>query len=120
MYKRQEYDFEGHIEKIRKIYKRKLDLLCGCIDEQLGDFLTYHRPEGGLFVWAKLNDEINLLDFCRKASAAGVSVVPGNAFMTDGDAECQYIRMNFSTPSDEDIVRGVVLLAETAREMLAE
>ena len=112
-----EYDFEGHIEKIRKIYKRKLDLLCGCIDEQLGDFLTYHRPEGGLFVWAKLNDGINMLDFCRKASAAGVSVVPGNAFMTDGDAECQYIRMNFSTPSDKDIVKGVKILGEVARSL---
>ena len=92
-------------------------MLCGCIDEQLGDFLTYHRPEGGLFVWAKLNDGINMLDFCRKASAAGVSVVPGNAFMTDGDAECQYIRMNFSTPSDEDIVKGVKILGEVARSL---
>lgn len=112
-----EYDFEGHINKIREIYKRKLNLLCDCVDAELSDFLTYHRPEGGLFVWAKLNDGIDMLDFCRKASAAGVSVVPGNAFMVDGEKECSYIRMNFSTPSDEDIVKGVKILGEVARSL---
>ena len=112
-----EYDFEGHINKIREIYKRKLNLLCDCVDKELSDFLTYHRPEGGLFVWAKLNDGIDMLDFCRKASAAGVSVVPGNAFMVDGDKECRYIRMNFSTPSDEDIIKGVRILGEVARSL---
>lgn len=112
-----EYDFESHINKIREIYKRKLNLLCDCVDSELSDFLTYNRPEGGLFVWAKLNDGIDMLNFCRKASAAGVSVVPGNAFMVDGDKECSYIRMNFSTPSDEDIVKGVKILGEVARSL---
>lgn len=112
-----EYDFEGHINKIREIYRRKLNLLCDCVDSELSDFLTYHRPEGGLFVWAKLNDGIDMLGFVKKASAAGVSVVPGNAFTVDGDGECRYIRMNFSTPSDEDIVKGVKILGEVARSL---
>lgn len=112
-----EYDFESHIEKIREIYKRKLNLLCDCVDKELSDFLTYHRPEGGLFVWAKLNDGIDMLDFCRKASAAGVSVVPGNAFTVDDSDDCNYIRMNFSTPSDEAIVKGVKILGEVARSL---
>ena len=112
-----EYDFESHIEKIREIYKRKLNLLCDCVDKELSDFLTYHRPEGGLFVWAKLNDGIDMLDFCRKASAAGVSVVPGNAFTVDGSDDFGYIRMNFSTPSDEAIVKGVKILGEVARSL---
>lgn len=112
-----EYDFEAHIAKIVEIYRRKLNLLCDCVDKELGDFLTYHRPEGGLFVWAKLNDGIDMLDFVKKASAAGASVVPGNAMMVDGDAPCQYIRLNFSTPSDADIVKGVKILGEVVRSL---
>ncbi len=112
-----EYDFEAHINKIREIYRRKLNLLCDCVDKELSDYLTYHRPEGGLFVWAKLNDGIDMLDFCRKASAAGVSVVPGNAFTVDGSDDFSYIRMNFSTPSDEAIVKGVKILGEVARSL---
>ena len=110
-----EYDFEAHISKIVEIYRRKLNLLCDCLDKELGDFLEYQRPEGGLFVWAKLPDGVDMLEFCKKSSAAGVSVVPGNAFLTDFATPCSYIRLNFSTPSDEDIVKGVKLLAEVAK-----
>ena len=58
-----------------------------------------------------------MLDFVKKASSAGASVVPGNAMMVDGDAPCQYIRMNFSTPSDEDIIKGVKILGEVAKSL---
>ena len=112
-----ECDFVGHIEKIRGIYRRKLNLLCDCLDAELGDFITYHRPEGGLFVWAKLRDDLEMLSFCKNAAAAGVSVVPGVAFMVDETAPTQYIRLNFSTPSDEDIVKGVRILGAVARDM---
>lgn len=110
-----EYDFEAHISKIVEIYRRKLNLLCDCLDKELGDFLEYQRPEGGLFVWAKLPDGVDMLEFCKKSSAAGVSVVPGNAFLTNFADPCSYIRLNFSTPSDEDIVKGVKLLGEVAK-----
>ena len=108
---------DGHVEKIRAIYRRKLNLMCDMMDEYLLPYLDYHRPEGGLFVWAKLKDGINMLDFVKKVSANGVSVVPGNAFLVDMSAPCDYIRLNFSTPSDEGIVEGIKLLAKTAEEM---
>ncbi len=108
---------DGHVEKIRAIYRRKLNLMCDMMDEYLLPYLDYHRPEGGLFVWAKLKDGINMLEFVKKASANGVSVVPGNAFLVDMSAPCDYIRLNFSTPSDEGIVEGIKLLAKTAEEM---
>lgn len=110
-----ECDFVAHIEKIKAIYKRKLNLLCDCMDKELAGFLEYNRPEGGLFVWAKVKDGVNMREFVTKAAAAGVAVVPGNAFLTDMTREYNYIRLNFSTPSDEDIVKGVKILGEVAR-----
>lgn len=108
---------EDHIKKIKDIYRRKLNLMCDSMDAQLSDYLTYHRPEGGLFVWAKLNQGINMIDYVKTASKNGVSVVPGNAFLIDSSAPCDYIRLNFSTPSDEGIVEGIKLLKETAEKM---
>lgn len=107
----------AHVEKIRDIYRRKLNLMCDNMDKYLSDYLTYIRPEGGLFVWARLNSGIDMLEFVKRASANGVSVVPGTAFLVDASQPCDYIRLNFSTPSDEDIVRGIQILAETAKEM---
>ncbi len=43
-----EYDVDKHIEKIRKIYRRKLSLMCDCLDEYCGGFIEYVRPQGGI------------------------------------------------------------------------
>ncbi len=111
-----EYDVDRHIEDIRKIYKRKLDLMCDCLDEYCKGFITYVRPQGGLFVWAKLPDNVDMLAYVNALLERKVAVVPGNAFMTDDTALCSYIRLNFSTPSDEDIVKGVKIMGEVAEQ----
>lgn len=111
-----EYDVDRHIEDIRKIYKRKLDLMCACLDEYCKGFITYVRPQGGLFVWAKLPDNVDMLAYVNALLERKVAVVPGSAFMTDDTALCSYIRLNFSTPSDEDIVKGVKIMGEVAEQ----
>lgn len=111
-----EYDTDAHIEKIRAIYRRKLNLMCDCLDKYCGDFITYVRPQGGLFLWAKLPDNVDMLDYVQKLIEKKVAVVPGTAFMTDDTAPCSYIRLNFSTPSDENIIEGVKIMGEVAQQ----
>ncbi len=48
-----EYDIDAHLEKIRKIYSRKLNLMCSLLDEYCSGFLSYVRPQGGLNKWGK-------------------------------------------------------------------
>ena len=111
-----QYDVEAHIKKIQKIYKKKLELMCDCIDRELGDFVEYVRPEGGLFIWCRLPDDVNMLEFVQKAIDKKVAVVPGNAFLVDDSKSTQYIRLNFSTPSDDGIIDGIKALGEVAKE----
>lgn len=109
------YDIDAHIEKLRAIYRKKLNLMCDAIDKYLGDFVTYVRPAGGLFVWCSLPKEVDMLDFVQKGVEHNVAVVPGNAFLTDDHIVSHEIRLNFSTPTDEKIVEGVQALGETAK-----
>ena len=109
-----EYDVDAHIENIRKIYRRKLNLMCDCLDKYCAGFITYVRPQGGLFIWAKLPDDVDMLKYVNALLERKVAVVPGSAFMTDDTAPCSYIRLNFSTPSDDDIVKGVKIMGEVA------
>lgn len=111
-----EYDVDKHIENIRKIYRRKLNLMCDCLDKYCGGFINYVRPQGGLFIWAKLPDEVDMLKYVNALLERKVAVVPGSAFMTDDTAPCSYIRLNFSTPSDDDIVKGVKIMGEVAKQ----
>ncbi len=113
----QNYDVNAHIEKIRGIYRDKLNLMCDLIDSELGDFVEYVRPEGGLFVWCKLPENVDMLDFVKECINYNVAVVPGSAFMiNDEDTKC--FRMNFSTPSNEKIVEGMHLLGKVKEKYI--
>lgn len=113
-----EYDVNAHIDEIKKIYKRKLNLMCSCLDEHCKGFISYVRPQGGLFIWARLPDNVNMLDYVNKLLERKVAVVPGTAFMVDDTKPCSYIRLNFSTPDDESIVKGVEIMGLVAEEFI--
>lgn len=110
------YDFNEHIEKIQDIYRKKLDLMCQCIGKGLGDVVKYVKPQGGLFAWCELPKSINMQLFCQTAVSNGVAVVPGNAFLTDESQPCQHFRVNFSTPTDKEIVDGMAILGKTIND----
>lgn len=110
-------DFEAHIEKIRGIYRRKLNLMCDLIDEKLGGFVEYVRPEGGMFVWCKLPERVDMMDFCNKAVQNRVAVVPGSAFTVEDGETSDCIRLNFTTPSDERIKEGMEILGKLKDEV---
>ena len=110
-----EYDVDEHIDEIRKIYRRKLNLMCDCLDKYCQG-VSYVRPQGGLFVWVKLPDNVPMQEYCKCLLQKGVAVVPGTAFLTDENAPCSHIRLNFSTPDDESIVRGVQIMGEVLKK----
>ncbi|MDE5995663.1 MAG: aminotransferase class I/II-fold pyridoxal phosphate-dependent enzyme, partial [Eubacterium sp.] len=113
-----EYDVDAHIEDIKKVYRRKLNLMCDSLDAYCKGFITYVRPQGGLFIWTKLPENVDMLEYINKLLKQNVAVVPGTAFMVDDTKPCSYIRLNFSTPSDEDIVKGVQIMGNIAKEYM--
>ena len=113
-----ECDLDGHIREIRKLYGAKCRLMLSVLDEKMPQEVTYTRPEGGLFLWATLPERADMLTFVKKAIERKVAVVPGTAFNCDPDAPSSSFRLNYSTPSDDDIVRGCTILADLAGEML--
>ena len=71
-------------------------------------------------VWLpnRLPDGADMPRFCQEAvKVHKVAVVPGNAFLTDEKEPCQAFRLNYSTPTDEEIVEGVKRLGALTRSM---
>ena len=107
-----EYDFEAHLEKIRSIYRRKANLCMDLADKYLVPAVDYYKTEGGLFLWCELPQNVDMMDFTMKALENKVAVVPGTAFAVDTAAESNRIRINYSTPSDEQIINGMEILGK--------
>jgi 2-aminoadipate transaminase len=51
-----------------------------------------------------------MLDLCQRAIAQKLAIVPGSAFLVEQNETCNAVRLNFSTPTDEQIVQGVEIL----------
>ena len=113
-----EYDFDGHINGIRKLYGKKCALMLSELDRRMPKSIRYTRPEGGLFVWCTMPEGSDMISYIKAASAAGVSAVPGIAFNCDTDAPSNSFRITYAAPSDEDIVRGVGILSDVAKSFI--
>lgn len=113
-----ECDMDKHVADIRKLYKHKCELMLSELDKKMPKCVRYTRPEGGLFLWCTLPDNISQPDFVKAAMAKKVAVVPGQTFNSDPNSPSQSFRLNYSTPSDEQIVEGIDRLAETVNSML--
>ena len=112
------YNLDEHLHYLQDLYRKKLNLMCDLIESELPSSITYNRPQGGLFVWCKLPDSVDMPAFCKAAVLNKVAVVPGNAFMMHDDDPTQCFRMNFSTPTNEGIIKGMKLLSETAKSFI--
>ncbi len=113
-----EYDIDSHIAKINDIYRRKCTLMLDALDKYMPSEVAFTRPEGGLFIWCTLPEHVDAPAFISRAVEQKVAVVPGTAFNCDTEAPSQSFRLNYSMPSDEQIVEGIKILGELARQML--
>lgn len=109
-------DLEAHLRAIRSIYTAKARQMMAQMNEKCPE-IRYIVPEGGMFLWATLPEGVDMPGFVRECLARRLALVPGNAFQVDENAPCQSFRMNFSTPSPEQIERGVSILAEVLHAM---
>lgn len=113
------YDFDAHLEKLRNLYRKKAQFMMDLMDKYLVPMgITYAQITGGLFTMCTLPDYVDMQEFCKDAIKNKVCVVPGNAFLTDESEECHTFRVNFSTPTDEQLEKGIKLLAKTAEKYI--
>ncbi|MBQ8296695.1 MAG: PLP-dependent aminotransferase family protein [Ruminococcus sp.] len=111
-------DLDEHFAKLRSIYKEKCELMCSYIDSGFSKKISYSKPEGGLFIWCTLPEDCDMPAFCTKAVRDyKIAVVPGSAFCIKESDKTSSFRLNFSTPTNQQISDGMEILASMTREM---
>lgn len=113
-----ECDLDAHIAMIRQVYGRKCRLMLECLEKELPASVTFTRPEGGLFIWVTLPDGVDATAFLKACMAQKLMIVPGATFNCDVTEGSMSFRLNYSTPSDEQIKEGVARLGRVAREFV--
>ncbi len=110
--------YPSHIAASRALYKRKSELMYGEMKKYFHPAVRFSRPQGGLFLMAWFPEGMDTMPFVQEALKRKVITVPGSAFTTDPDLPSNGVRLNFSLPSQEQIMTGVRVLGELTHEML--
>ncbi len=104
------YGLDDHINFIKKLYRDKCNLMLSELDKHIAGKAEYTRPDGGLFIWVTVKGG-NGDEIAKKAIANKLAVVTGSSFNPIQGGYSPSVRLNYSTPSDEQIVEGVKRLA---------
>jgi 2-aminoadipate transaminase len=111
-------DWRAYLTTLRAIYRRRRDTMLAALDEFLPPEASWTRPEGGLFIWARLPDYIDTSDLLARALREHVAFVPGRAAFVDGRGGSE-MRLNFSGVGEDDIREGVRRIGKVVSEQVA-
>ena len=117
-----EYDLNAHFKKVKAYYSEKLNFFLNALDEHFPEDMgvKWTKPEGGLFLWITVPDQINTMDLFYKAIEEKVAFVPGEVFYPDGHKRYNSMRINFSFPTKEQITEGVKRLSTVIKRYKTE
>jgi DNA-binding transcriptional MocR family regulator len=89
------------------------------LHQHLGEGLSFHAPQGGLFVWAQLTGQTGHTTdgrlLAQRAIDKGVAFVPGAPFFAN-DPDNSTIRLSFATADEHKIAEGIERLGAALRE----
>jgi 2-aminoadipate transaminase len=108
---------EKHVKKIRDVYRHRRDVMLENMERYFPSAVRWTRPQGGLFLWAILPEQIDAADVLKKAVANKVAFVPGTAFYPDGGGR-NTMRLNFSNAKPDQIEIGIERLGNVLSEIL--
>lgn len=110
------FDIEEHIEKIKKVYKNRRDLMVETIRKEFPSDITCTYPNGGLFAWVTFPEHIDAADLLKKALEQKVAFVPGEPFYPNG-GNANHCRLNYSNMPEDKIVEGIKRLAKVLKTL---
>lgn len=109
--------YQAHLRRVCQVYRARRDGMLAALQRYMPEGTTWSRPQGGLFIWLQLPQQMAAADLLPLAQAQGVTFAPGAFYFPDEDG-FDYIRLNFTTQTPERIETGIKRLAKAIREQM--
>lgn len=102
-------EISRHIKKSYKIYQGRLDNTCRLLQEQLGDYLTFDRPNGGLAIWATYGKGIKAKAVALQAGKLGLEISDGSRYFFQPNVSLprDFIRIGYCSLDETEMARAV-------------
>ena len=111
----QDNDYDAYLQGLRRGYARKKKVFLDAMEDNLPDTVSWNDPDGGMFVWLRTPEGTDAMRLYERLLEGKLVVMPGKPFHVRGGANT--IRLNFATPTDEQIAAGMKVLGDACREL---
>lgn len=111
----QDNDYDAYLQGLRRGYARKKKVFLDAMEDNLPDTVSWNDPDGGMFVWLRTPEGTDAMRLYERLLEGKLVVMPGKPFHVRGGANT--IRLNFATPTDEQIAAGIKVLGDACREL---
>ncbi|HTV45002.1 MAG TPA: PLP-dependent aminotransferase family protein [Stellaceae bacterium] len=111
------HHFTEHVGELSGVLKDKLDTMVDALEREFGTTIEkMWRPQGGIFLWIKLPDRIDVTRLVAPAAKAGLVFNPGPEWSCNPAATKSHMRLCFALPSKDEIRAGIATLARVCYE----
>jgi 2-aminoadipate transaminase len=109
--------FSEHVGELTGVLKEKLDTMVDALEREFGTAVEkMWRPKGGIFLWIKLPDRVDVTTLVAPAAKEGLVFNPGPEWSCNPATTKSHMRLCFALPSKAMIREGVATLARVCFE----
>jgi 2-aminoadipate transaminase len=108
--------FDTHLSHLNGVLHDKLKTMTEAVEREFGASAECWAPKGGIFLWIKLPDSVDVRTLMKPAAEAGIVFNEGPAWAVSPGNSSSHLRLCFAMPSHETIRDGVAALARVCYE----
>jgi len=105
-------DMQKHLKRSVKLYHQRRDLLCRLLEQELGDIVSFQKPQGGLALWTKFRSDYPLPVIAAQAARNGLMINDGRMYDVD-DQRFNALRIGFASMNEKELEETVRLLKQS-------
>jgi len=110
-------NFGEHVGGLTQTLHDKLDTMVEAVEREFGTSIEkMWYPKGGIFLWLKLPDQVDVTKLVAPAAKAGIAFNPGPEWSCNPGETKSHLRLCFALPSKDDIRAGVAAFARVCFE----
>jgi len=109
--------YQAYLRRSCQIFRKRRDAMLLAIDRYLPAGVSFDPPQGGLFLWLCLPENLSSDKLLPLACEEGVAFAPGDSFFPEGSGDQDWMRLNFVAQSVEEIEEGIKRLGKAIKRL---
>ncbi|HEX6242843.1 MAG TPA: PLP-dependent aminotransferase family protein, partial [Polyangiales bacterium] len=110
-------ELQRHVRRTQRTYRARRDHLVAALRDQLGAWLEFEVPSGGMALWASVSAELPVQAWLARAEELGVYTQAGRLFTPEA-RELPQLRLGYAALREEELSAAVLRLKRAALEVL--